>query len=116
MAVAAAFEDPRFDPVTAAELPDLIVEISALTVPEPVPDPSEIEVGRHGLIVSRGARRGLLLPQVAPEWGWSREEFLERTCQKAGLPGAAWRDPATSVERFEAEVWSDTHSDSTDRD
>jgi len=108
MAVAAAAEDPRFEPATPAEMPDLVVEISALTVPERVSDLEAIEVGRHGLIVSRGSRRGLLLPQVAPEWGWGREEFLENTCRKAGLGKDAWRDPATTVEWFEAEVWSES--------
>lgn len=107
MAVAAAVEDPRFDPVTATELPDLRFEISALTVPEPFGDPTAIEIGRHGLIVSRGGRMGLLLPQVAPEWGWGREEFLAHTCRKAGLPPDAWKSPGTTLEWFEAEVWSE---------
>lgn len=107
MAVAAAVEDPRFEPVTASELPDLLFEISALTVPEPLPDPSALEIGRHGLIVTRGGRKGLLLPQVAPEWGWGREEFLAHTCRKAGLPPGAWQESGTLVEWFEAEVWSE---------
>ena len=108
MAVAAAVEDPRFLPVTLPELANLIVEISALTVPEPA-DLEHIEVGRHGLIVSRGPRKGLLLPQVAPEWGWDRLQFLDQTCRKAGLPAGAWREPGTRVEWFEAEVWGETH-------
>jgi hypothetical protein len=107
MAVAAAAEDPRFDPVAPGELPGLVFEISALTVPEPLPDPAAIEIGRHGLIASRGGRKGLLLPQVAPEWGWGREEFLSHTCLKAGLPADAWRHPGTLLEWFEAEVWSE---------
>ncbi|MGC8762643.1 MAG: AmmeMemoRadiSam system protein A [Acidobacteriota bacterium] len=107
MAVAAAVEDPRFPAVRLSELPRLRFEISALTVPEPVPDLRRIEVGRHGLIVTRGSRKGLLLPQVAPEWGWDREEFLRHTCLKAGLPEEAWRDPGTRVEWFEAEVWGE---------
>jgi AmmeMemoRadiSam system protein A len=107
MAVAAAVEDPRFPPVTLGEAPSLRFEISALTVPEPVPDPAAIQVGRHGLIASRGGRKGLLLPQVAPEWGWDRREFLEHTCRKAGLPPDAWKDPATRLEWFEAEVWGE---------
>ncbi len=107
MAVSAAVEDPRFPAITAAELPSLHIEISALTVPEPVPDLEAIQVGRHGLIVSQGRRKGLLLPQVAPEWGWDRQEFLEHTCVKAGLPRNAWRDPLTRVEWFEAEVWGE---------
>jgi AmmeMemoRadiSam system protein A len=107
MAVSAAVEDPRFSPVTARELPRLRLEISALTVPEPVPRWEALEIGRHGLIVSRGTRKGLLLPQVATEWGWNREEFLQHTCLKAGLPPQAWKEPGTVVEWFEAEVWGE---------
>jgi AmmeMemoRadiSam system protein A len=107
MAVSAAVEDPRFPAVTAQELPGLRVEISALTVPEPVPDVNMIEIGRHGLIISRGYRKGLLLPQVAPEWGWDRTQFLEHTCLKAGLPPGAWKDEDTRIEWFEAEVWGE---------
>mgnify|MGYP001765558913 CR=1 FL=1 len=107
MAVAAAVEDPRFSPVRLEELPDLRVEISALTVPEPVTDLDAIEIGRHGLIVSRGYQKGLLLPQVAPEWGWDRVQFLEHTCLKAGLPKDAWKEPRTRIEWFEAEVWGE---------
>lgn len=107
MAVAAAVEDPRFPPVALQELPRLKVEISALTVPEPVSDPAKIEIGRHGLIVTGRGRKGLLLPQVAPEWGWDRTEFLQHTCRKAGLPPDAWKDPGTTLEWFEAEVWGE---------
>jgi AmmeMemoRadiSam system protein A len=107
MAVAAAVEDPRFSPVSLEELPSLHVEISALTVPEPVPDLYAIEIGRHGLIITRGYQKGLLLPQVAPEWGWDRIQFLEHTCTKAGLPKDAWKDSRTRIEWFEAEVWGE---------
>jgi AmmeMemoRadiSam system protein A len=107
MAEAAALEDPRFPPVTLPELDNLRIEISALTVPEVVEDPEKIEVGRHGLIMSRGPFKGLLLPQVAPEWGWDRVEFLENTCRKAGLPRDGWKDPETRIEWFEAEVWGE---------
>lgn len=106
MAVAAAVEDPRFLPVTLPELTNLAIEISALTVPEPA-DAEHVEVGRHGLIVTRGPRKGLLLPQVATEWGWDRLEFLDQTCRKAGLPAGAWREPGTRLEWFEAEVWGE---------
>lgn len=106
MAVAAAVEDPRFSPVRMDELIALRLEISALTVPGPA-DLERIEIGRHGLIVTRGSRKGLLLPQVAPEWGWNRIQFLEHTCQKAGLSPSAWREPGTVVEWFEAEVWGE---------
>lgn len=107
MALSAAVHDPRFHPVTLSELSELHLEISALTVPERVPHLAAIEVGRHGLIVSRSGRKGLLLPQVAPEWGWGREEFLRQTCVKAGLAPDSWKDPATLVEWFEAEVWGE---------
>jgi uncharacterized protein len=110
-AVAAAVEDPRFPPVRAAELPQLTVEVSALTVPQPLQfrTPADairaIQVGRDGLIVEGRGTSGLLLPQVAPEQGWSAEELLEGTCEKAGLPPGAWRDPSVRVRRFEAEVF-----------
>jgi AmmeMemoRadiSam system protein A len=101
-AVAAALEDPRFDPVTPAELPSLRLEISILS---PLMDivPEQVEVGRHGLLVSRGARRGLLLPQVAVEWNWNREEFLAETCLKAGLPADAWQHGAR-IQAFTAQI------------
>jgi len=103
----AALHDPRFTPVTPTELPDISIEISALTPLEPVADVKEIEVGRHGLAISRGPYRGLLLPQVPTEWGWDREEFLQQTCRKAGLPPEAWREQGTELLRFEAEVFSE---------
>jgi len=99
---AAALEDPRFDPVTPAELPSLQLEISILS---PLLDitPQQVEVGRHGLLISRGAQRGLLLPQVAVEWNWNREQFLEETCMKAGLPADAWQNGAR-IQAFTAQV------------
>ncbi|MEW6721461.1 MAG: AmmeMemoRadiSam system protein A [Thermodesulfobacteriota bacterium] len=100
-AVAAATEDPRFPPVTAGELPSLDVEISVLTPMVPI-RPEEVEVGRHGLMVSQGGRRGLLLPQVPLELGWDRDTFLDQTCVKAGLPPGAWRRGAT-LQAFTAE-------------
>ena len=107
MAVAAAVEDPRFPNVTLRELPALRIEISALTVPEIVSNLEAIQVGRHGLIVTRGHNKGLLLPQVAPDWGWDRLQFLQHTCRKAGLAPDAWKDTQTRVEWFEAEVWGE---------
>ena len=106
-----AARDPRFPPVTVEELPDTTLEISVLGPLEPIDpfDPDAFEIGRHGLVVEQGARRGLLLPQVATEWGWSREEFLRRTCEKAGLPGDAWRRGA-QVYRFAAEVFGENES------
>ncbi len=109
-AESAALRDPRFTPVTPEELPDISIEISALTPLEPVADVEEIEVGRHGLVLSRGPNRGLLLPQVPVEWGWDREEFLEHTCLKAGLLPEAWRHDDTELLCFEAEVFSETES------
>jgi len=108
VAVSAAREDPRFPPVTASELPALSVEVSVLGPLEPIDpaDPEAIIIGRHGLVVEHGWRRGLLLPQVAPEWGWDRDEFVAHTCRKAGLPMDAWRHGA-QVFRFEAEVFGE---------
>ena len=108
VAVSAALEDPRFAPVTQSELADLDVEVSVLGPLEPIDpsDPSAIELGRHGLVVEQGPRRGLLLPQVATEWNMVRETFLAHTCAKAGLPADAWRHGA-KVYRFAAEVFGD---------
>ena len=102
---AAAFEDSRFLPVTEEETPQLEVSLSVLSRLFPV-QPEQIEVGRHGLVVCLGARRGLLLPQVAVEYDWDRETFLEQTCRKAGLPLDAWRRGAT-LQAFTAEVFGD---------
>jgi AmmeMemoRadiSam system protein A len=105
-AVAAATGDPRFEAITAAELPRCVIEISVLGPISAVRDAGEIVVGRDGLIAEQGWRRGLLLPQVAVEYGWDRHAFLERTCAKAGLPADAWKRGAT-ISRFEAEVFDD---------
>lgn len=104
MARAAAFNDPRFPPVSAGELPDLDVEISILS-PLSGCTPEEVQPGRHGLLVRRGRNSGLLLPQVAREYGWDRETFLAQTCLKAGLPRGAWQNPAAEIFCFEAEVF-----------
>ncbi|HEY3053685.1 MAG TPA: AmmeMemoRadiSam system protein A [Thermoanaerobaculia bacterium] len=106
-AINAAFRDPRFYPIKRDELPDLQLEISVMGPIERVKDPNDIEVGRDGLIVSRGPYAGLLLPQVATEYGWDRETFLSHTCIKAGLPKDAWRSEITKVERFSAEVFGE---------
>jgi uncharacterized protein len=112
-AVAAATEDPRFPRVAARELDRLTIEVSVLTVPVPLAarNPAEmvaeVKVGRDGLIVEGRGTSGLLLPQVAPEQGWSAEEFLDGTCEKAGLPHGAWRDPSVRVRRFEAEIFAE---------
>ena len=108
MAMEAALNDPRFPPVTGAELGDIEVEISVLTVPRRVEDAAEIVLGRDGVIVKRGMRQGVFLPQVAEETGWSREEFLGYLCaHKAGLPPDAWKDANTELRVFQAEVFSE---------
>ena len=106
---AAAFDDSRFLPVTKEEAPMLEVSLSVLSRLSPI-HPEAVEVGRHGLVISDGARRGLLLPQVPIENGWDRETFLEQTCRKAGLPLNAWRKAAT-IEAFTAEVFGDAEVD-----
>ncbi len=106
VAVAAAFEDPRFPPVGTDELPRIVVEVSVLTTPEriavarPVDRVAAVDVGRHGLIVRDRERSGLLLPQVAVDWGWDAERFLAEACRKAGLAPDAWERTATVVERL----------------
>jgi AmmeMemoRadiSam system protein A len=102
---AAAFEDTRFYAVTAEEAPALEIELSVLSPPQEI-SPETIEVGRHGLIISRAGYRGLLLPQVPVEHGWDRIAFLEQTCRKSGLPLDAWQKGAT-IEAFTAEVFGD---------
>jgi AmmeMemoRadiSam system protein A len=101
----AAFEDSRFCPVTLEEARRLEVELSILSPPKPIA-PGEIEVGRHGLVISMAGQRGLLLPQVAVQFRWDRVMFLEQTCRKAGLPRDAWLKGA-SVEAFTAEVFGE---------
>ena len=106
MARAAALEDPRFPPVRPAEVPQVAIDISVLTPAQRVSDVSKIEVGRHGLIIQDGHRRGLLLPQVATEWGWNCEQFLDHCCIKAGLPEGHWRDGG-EIYSFEADVFGE---------
>jgi AmmeMemoRadiSam system protein A len=108
-AAAAATEDPRFVPLKATELPELTIEVSALDPPFPVADPSLITIGTHGLLITLGRRRGLLLPQVAVEQGWDLPTFLEEVCLKAGLPSDAWARGAI-LEAFSAQVFSDRGS------
>ena len=106
-AVNAAFRDPRFDPLTKDELGNIELEISVMGPIEEVRDTAEIEVGRDGLIITKGRNSGLLLPQVATDFGWDLETFLSHTCTKAGLPPDAWRSPDCRIERFSAEVFSE---------
>lgn len=108
MAVAAASRDPRFPPITADELDQIDIEVSVLGSHAPVSSPGEVIVGTHGLAIDMRDRRGLLLPQVAVEHGWDAAAFLQHLCHKADLPADAWRDPDARVERFSAQVFSDT--------
>lgn len=102
MAEAAAFQDSRFPPVGMEDLADLEVEISIMGPVMQCDDPGDILVGRHGLIIRKGNRQGLLLPQVPVEWEWDRETFLDQACLKAGLPRDSWRSPDTGIFRFQA--------------
>ena len=115
MAVAAATEDDRFDPVDAAELASLSIEISALSRLAPI-RPEEIELGRHGLVVRSGDRRGVLLPRVPVDHGWDRDSFLAHTCRKAGLAADAWTDSGTTIQGFTATVFSDDDEGQGSRD
>jgi len=101
-AVAASSSDPRFPPLTQEEMKDIEVEISVLSPLSPFRDVKDIQVGRHGLVIRKGMQSGLLLPQVASEYGWDRETFLDQLCVKAGLPKGSWRD--AELYRFTAEI------------
>jgi AmmeMemoRadiSam system protein A len=105
MADAAAFRDPRFPPVEKDEVMDLEIEISVLSPLKEVMDINKIEIGIHGIMLENGVHTGLLLPQVAPEWGWDRIEFLERTCQKAGIAKDDWMKKGTIIKIFSADIF-----------
>jgi len=107
MAIAAAFHDPRFPPVTAGELPHLRLEVSLLTPPRAA-KPDDVIVGVHGVMVSGRGRRGLFLPGVATEWGWTRDELLDEVCRKASLPADAWRSGGATLHTFETVVLAET--------
>lgn len=111
-AVAAATEDPRFPPVGKDEVGKVAVEVTVLTVPvplegEPRKRPANVEVGKHGLIVRGMGTSGLLLPQVATEYGWDAETFLCHTCMKAGLPDRCWTYPSVEVLTFEGQIFTE---------
>jgi len=113
-ATAAATEDPRFPPVGKAELEGLTVEVTILTVPvplegDPMERPGKIIVGKHGLIVRGMGTSGLLLPQVATEYGWDAETFLDHTCMKAGLPARCWTRPSVEILTFEGQIFTEKH-------
>ncbi len=110
-AVAAAVEDPRFPTLARSELDRTVIEVSLLTVPEPIDvadplaRPAQVQIGRDGLIVDADGASGLLLPQVATEQGWDARTFLSETCRKAGLRPDAWRSERTRFRRFRAEIF-----------
>jgi AmmeMemoRadiSam system protein A len=103
----AAFEDPRFLPLSSKELDEIEIEISVLSPLRKISDINEIEVGKHGLVVDAGYTRGLLLPQVATEYGWKRDQFLSHTCRKAGLPADAWKGKGVTISIFSSDVFSE---------
>lgn len=109
-AAKAALEDPRFPPVTADEVDRIEIEISVLSPPRQISDEREIEIGTHGLIVESGNRRGLLLPQVAAEFGWDRESFIEQTLRKAGLPSRIRFEKGFRMFVFTAEIFGEHQS------
>ncbi|RLF21602.1 MAG: TIGR00296 family protein [Thermoprotei archaeon] len=114
-ALSSALEDPRFYPLSAEELEHVVFEVSVLTPPQlikvskPTDYPKQVKVGVDGLIVEKGIYRGLLLPQVAVEYGWSEEEFLSQCCIKAWLPPDAWLEPDTRIYKFQAEIFEEEH-------
>jgi uncharacterized protein (TIGR00296 family) len=115
-AVAAALQDPRFPPVRGGELPSITIEVTVLTVPQklecdPGERPSHVEVGRHGLIVQGLGTSGLLLPQVATEYGWDSTTFLDHTCAKAGLSGKCWTNKRVDVMTFEGQIFHEPSPD-----
>lgn len=103
MALSAAFHDPRFHPLTVDELPQILIEISVLSVPKPVKDIHSIVIGQEGLIIEQNGRKGVLLPQVALEQGWTQDQFLCGICHKAGLPDDAWK--TATLQSFTAQVF-----------
>jgi len=112
-AIASATEDPRFSEVKQSELDEITFEVTVLTPPIEIKVsdtseyPAQIKIGRDGLIVKYGSFSGLLLPQVPVEYGWTEEEFLGHTCEKAGLPRDIWKDPKTKVLRFEGIIYKE---------
>ncbi len=107
MAWAASKNDPRFNEIEQEELPDIDIEISVLSPLRKISDVKEIKVGRHGIYIIRGGRRGTLLPQVAVEQGWNRDNILRHTCMKAGLPPEAYKDEGTDIYIYDALVFGE---------
>ncbi len=116
-ALAAAFEDPRFPPLSQGELNEIVFEVSVLSplerirIDDPRRLPETIRVGYHGLVIEHGIFSGLLLPQVAVEYGWDEETFLCQTCMKAGLTPECWLDRRTTVYRFQAQIFAEKNPD-----
>jgi AmmeMemoRadiSam system protein A len=108
MAQAAAFEDPRFEPLDKTELPEIQVEITVLGKLMPIKGPDDFTIGKHGLYITRGFRSGVLLPQVAVECGWDALTFLEQVCRKAGLPQDSWKSADSSLYAFEGFVFGES--------
>ena len=106
LTVAASTRDSRFEPVRVEEMKDTRLSVSVLSRVQPA-RAEEIEIGKHGLVITRGPRRGLLLPQVAVEHAFTVEQFLDETCKKAGLPSGAWKEPGTTLESFTADVFKE---------
>lgn len=107
MAGAAAFQDPRFPPLSREEFEEIDIEISVLSPLEKIDDVDTIEIGKHGVYLQHGRASGVLLPQVATEQQWDREQFLTHTCYKAGLPGSCWKDPKTEIKIFSAIIFGE---------
>lgn len=105
----AALEDVRFLPVTSEELDQIGIEISVISPMTQISNPNEIQIGKHGLMVEHGNYRGILLPQVATEFGWDRDAFLMHTFRKAGLPENLWNNPKLKIFTFTAEIFSEQH-------
>jgi uncharacterized protein len=108
MAIAAATRDPRFPAVKLEELAATVIEVSVLGEHTRIREPNEVEIGVHGLTIALRGQRGLLLPQVASESGWTGEEFLRKVCSKAQLADDAWQQPEATVERFTAQVFDES--------
>ena len=109
VAISAATQDFRFESITLEELPDTKIEISVLSLPKPIKDIKEIEVGKHGIIISKGPCKGLLLPQVPVEWHWDVEEFLTNCCLKAGLSPDTWLVKGTKIYKFSCIIAKEVH-------
>jgi AmmeMemoRadiSam system protein A len=107
MALSAAFNDPRFPPLSKEETDLMDIEISVLSPLQAIKNIEEIEIGKHGLIIEQDYYKGLLLPQVAVEYNWDCKTFLQHACQKAGLPENAWKDRNTKIQIFSAEIFSE---------